>query len=108
MTSLLSLLSLVSLASAGYPPPPGPWTAGAWRPTGDGSVLFLGDAIQANGRRFWIGKQPSAYCPSDIAGLDCTAYPGDKTVFTGGNDTVSLNVDVPGGQQGRFLARTLY
>ncbi|KAK0713965.1 hypothetical protein B0T26DRAFT_622668, partial [Lasiosphaeria miniovina] len=55
--------------------------------------------IQANGGRFWIGKPPSAYCPPDVAGLDCSVYPGASTVFSGGNDTVFLNVAVPGGQQ---------
>jgi len=103
MNSVFSLLSFALLVSAGYPPPPGPWTAGAWRPsTGDGEgPLWVGAGIEANGGRFWLGKKPSAYCPSDVADLNCTSYPGDRTIFVGGNGSISLNVAVPGGQQGR-------
>lgn len=103
MNPISSLLFLALLVSAGYPPPPGPWTAGAWRPPTDEEKgpVWVGEAIQANGGRFWLGKKPSAYCPSDVADLDCTLYPGDRTVFAGGNDSISLNVAVPGGQQGR-------
>ncbi|KAK0636776.1 hypothetical protein B0T17DRAFT_89882 [Bombardia bombarda] len=100
MKLLSTLLLTASLASAGYPPPPGPWTLGAWRPPTDNtSPMWFGRAIQANGSRFWLGKTPSAYCPAGISGLDCSLYPGDSTVFNGGNDTVFLNVAVPGGQQ---------
>lgn len=91
-----------AIASRTYPPSPGPWTAGVWRPpTGDGAPIFFGVGINANNGYFWLGKDPTAYCPPDVEGLDCSAFPGSRTVFTGGNDTVSLDVGVPGGQQGR-------
>ncbi|KAK3384891.1 hypothetical protein B0H63DRAFT_559612 [Podospora didyma] len=101
MFSLFTLLAITTAAvSAGYPPPPGPWAMGAWRPPTDPPApLWLGRAIQANGGRFWMGKPPSAYCPPDIPGLNCTLYPGTSTVLVGGNETLSLNVVVPGGQQ---------
>ena len=104
MKPALSLLSVLPIAGAMEPPPAGPWTAGAWRGPGiDRAPLWIGVPIQANGGRFWLGKQPSASCPSDVSGLDCTAYPGDSTVFTGGNETLFLNTAVPGGQQGMFF-----
>lgn len=77
---------------------------GAWRGTADTVPRWVGEAIQANGGRFWIAKAPSAYCPTGVADLDCSAYPGGSTVFTGGNDTVFLDVAVPGGQQGMSFA----
>lgn len=108
MITLFALLTTALLASpvhAGYPPPPGPWTAAAWRPLLDPrGPVFTSSAIQANGGRFWIGKEPSAYCPANVTALDCADYPGGKTVFTGGNETLFLDVAVPGGQQGRFWA----
>ncbi|KAI0424136.1 hypothetical protein F5Y09DRAFT_325299 [Xylaria sp. FL1042] len=89
-----------TITSRSYPPPPGPWTAGVWRPpTAEGSPFFFGDGINANNGYFWLGKDPTAYCPPDIEGLDCSAFPGSRTVFVGGNDTVSLLVGVEGGQQ---------
>ncbi|KAH8894170.1 hypothetical protein GQ53DRAFT_821270 [Thozetella sp. PMI_491] len=55
--------------------------------------------IQANGGTFWFGKSASTYCPSDVADIDCSDYSNGQTNFIGGNETVSLNVAVPGGQQ---------
>lgn len=80
--------------------PTGPWTAGVWRMPQDSDVFFAGDAINASGGKFWVNKDTSAYCPEGIEGLDCSAYPGSQTVFDGGNQTLSLSVAVPGGQQG--------
>ena len=71
--------------------PDGPWTAGVWRMPTDGDVFFAGDAINASGGKFWVNKETSAYCPGGIEGLDCSALPGSKTVFVGGNDTLSLD-----------------
>ncbi|KAK7756957.1 hypothetical protein SLS62_000973 [Diatrype stigma] len=79
--------------------PEGPWTAGVWRQDYTSDVFFVGDAINANGGKFWVNRETSAYCPDGIEGLDCTQLPGTSTVFTGGNGTLSLNVAVPGGQQ---------
>ncbi|XXG98222.1 hypothetical protein Hte_004544 [Hypoxylon texense] len=79
--------------------PEGPWTAGVWRQPVDDDVFFSGNAINASGGKFWVNRGTSAYCPEGIEGLDCTLYPGSRTVFGGGNNTVSLDVSVPGGQQ---------
>ncbi|KAI4863313.1 hypothetical protein F4820DRAFT_427303 [Hypoxylon rubiginosum] len=93
----------VALAAAIVPRagsvPDGPWTAGVWRQPIDDDVFFTGNAINASGGKFWVNKDTSAYCPDGIEGLDCTLYPGSRTVFAGGNNTVSLDVSVPGGQQ---------
>lgn len=60
-------------------------------------------SINAAGGKFWIGKETSSYCPSSVV-ADCeTAYPGNVTVFAGGDNTLGLNTAVPGGQQGKFL-----
>ncbi|KAI1386689.1 uncharacterized protein F4822DRAFT_324298 [Hypoxylon trugodes] len=90
-------LPIAVLASGSVPD--GPWTAGVWRVPATDDVFFNGDAINASGGKFYVNKDTSAYCPDGIEGLDCTAYPGSKTVFVGGNNTLSLDVGVPGGQQ---------
>ncbi|KAB8446235.1 hypothetical protein FH972_025217 [Carpinus fangiana] len=65
--------------------------------SGDTSVHLR--TINANGQGFWIGKPVSSYCPESTA-VDCSAFPGDQTVFaTGGTGSLSLDVNVPGGQQ---------
>ncbi|KAH6663191.1 hypothetical protein B0J14DRAFT_609528 [Halenospora varia] len=93
MKSVIAVSSLIAAASA-LTAPTGPFTSGAWNP----STLWFGSAIQANGGAFFIGKDPSSYCP-EVDGLDCTLFPGSSTVFIGGNNTLSLDVAVPGGQQ---------
>ncbi|KAL1646433.1 hypothetical protein SLS58_003393 [Diplodia intermedia] len=56
-------------------------------------------SINAAGGKFWIGKATSAYCPSSVV-ADCeTAYPGNTTIFVGGDNTLGLDTAVPGGQQ---------
>ncbi|KAI0889235.1 uncharacterized protein GGS22DRAFT_68977 [Annulohypoxylon maeteangense] len=80
--------------------PEGPWSAGIWRmPTQDGEPMFTGDGINANGGKFFVNRNASTYCPDTVEELDCSAYPGTRTVFSGGNNTVFLDVAVPGGQQ---------
>ncbi|KAI0599948.1 hypothetical protein F4775DRAFT_548996 [Biscogniauxia sp. FL1348] len=97
MKCLSIALSFVSLAFA-YPAPAGPWTSEAkYYPSGPGAVTV--GAIQASGGKFWVGKEASTYCPPDVPNLDCSGFNGTDTVFIGGNDTLSLNVAVPGGQQ---------
>lgn len=97
----MSLLAITGYASS--PSPSALWTAAARRPPiAPGGSVFANAAIQASGGRFWLDKDPSAYCPPDVAELNCTKYPGDRTVFMGGNDTLFLGVGVPGGQQGRY------
>ncbi|KAK3689400.1 hypothetical protein B0T22DRAFT_513787 [Podospora appendiculata] len=100
MKLIISLLSIISLACAGYPPPPGPWTLGAWRPPTDPPApVWLGRAIQANQGKLWIGKPASSWCDPSLMSIDCSLYRGDSTVFKGGNDTVFLDVLNPNGQQ---------
>ncbi|KAI1374162.1 hypothetical protein F4677DRAFT_427392 [Hypoxylon crocopeplum] len=105
MRTFRSLLvcPLVALAVAVVPRdgsvPAGPWTAGVWKIAQGTDVFFYGDAINASEGKFWINKNTTAACPTDVDGLDCSAYSGSDTVFAGGNNTLSLNVAVPGGQQ---------
>ncbi|KAI1311507.1 hypothetical protein F5Y03DRAFT_343339 [Xylaria venustula] len=100
MRTILAILTCAAvahaatIASRSYPPPPGPWTAGVWRYP---APYYYGDGINANNGFFWLGKEPTAYCPT--SDVDCSAYPGTSTIFVGGNDTVSLLVGVGGGQQ---------
>ncbi|EOD48974.1 hypothetical protein GTA08_BOTSDO10587 [Neofusicoccum parvum] len=54
-------------------------------------------SINAAGSKFWIGKETSSYCPSEV--VDCAPYPGNVTVFAGGDPTLGLSTAVPGGQQ---------
>lgn len=100
----LLVCPLAALGAALYPRqmsvPDGPWTAGAWRQNPDSDVFFVGDAINANGGKFWVNKDTSSYCPEGVEGLDCAQLPGTSTVFAGGNGTLALDVVVPGGQQG--------
>ncbi|KAG9758775.1 hypothetical protein KCU73_g3724, partial [Aureobasidium melanogenum] len=60
-----------------------------------GSPVHL-SAINANGNFFWLNKETSSYCPNTTV----TSCPeGKYTYFEGGNNTLSLNVEVPGGQR---------
>lgn len=71
-----------------------------------GVSLRSGDAnvhlreINANGNRFYVNKDSSAYCPPDISGLDCSEY-GNNTVFAYNSEvqTLGLATTLPGGQQ---------
>lgn len=101
--NLFSILPMVSPAYTEDSPVGDSWTAAARRPpNAPGGSVFTDATIQANGGRFWLGKSASAYCPPDIAELNCAEYPGGQTVFMGGNDTLFLDVGVPGGQQGEY------
>ncbi|GAB7347285.1 hypothetical protein MBLNU459_g3371t1 [Dothideomycetes sp. NU459] len=53
-------------------------------------------SINANGNAFYLGKSTSSYCPTEVVD-DCPA--GNGTSFTGGDGTLDLSVEVPGGQQ---------
>ncbi|KAH0349346.1 hypothetical protein KCU81_g2962, partial [Aureobasidium melanogenum] len=56
----------------------------------------LSGPIQASGGSFWIGKNASTSCPSNVN--PCPA--GNSTSFTSsGNGLLYLNTEVPGGQQ---------
>lgn len=53
-------------------------------------------SLQANGGSFWIGKNTSSYCPDNVG--DCPS--GNSTSFVSdSNGALSLNTEVPGGQQ---------
>lgn len=55
--------------------------------------------MNARGGSFYLGgKGPSSYCPSEVVGAE-NCPPGDTTTFAGGDNTLSLGVVVPGGQQ---------
>ncbi|OTB12730.1 hypothetical protein K445DRAFT_305017 [Daldinia sp. EC12] len=102
LTALLVGLAVTlaaAIAPRSYPAPKGPWTAGVWRMPATDDVFFLGEAINASGGKFYVNKNTSSYCPGNVENLDCSAYPGSRTIFTGGNNTVFLDVGVPGGQQ---------
>ncbi|KAJ9625807.1 hypothetical protein H2203_004570 [Taxawa tesnikishii (nom. ined.)] len=65
-----------------------------------GVAIRSGSAIQyssvnANGTYFWLNRGTASYCPSTVP--DCVTV--NQTSFVGGNDTLFLDVSVPGGQQ---------
>lgn len=63
-------------------------------------------SINAAAGKFWIGRDTSSYCPSSVVD-DCdTVYPGNVTVFGGGDDTLGLYTAVPGGQSGKLHQET--
>ena len=116
MKSLHKFISFLLLGGSGVSlAQEGPWAAfinkgmldateSAFELSSTGSTDLT---IEANGGRFWIGKAASAYCPSDVDKLDCSAFKGNQTIFVGGNDfgdgAIALKVVVPGGQQGTYL-----
>lgn len=53
-------------------------------------------SINAAEFAFWVGKDTASYCPETVV-QDCPA--GNETIFAGGDNTLSLDVEVPGGQQ---------
>ncbi|KAK8183439.1 IgE-binding protein [Phyllosticta capitalensis] len=53
-------------------------------------------SINAAESAFWIGKPTSSYCPESVV-ENCPA--GNETIFAGGDNTLFLDVEVPGGQQ---------
>ncbi|KAK8153093.1 IgE-binding protein [Phyllosticta citrichinensis] len=53
-------------------------------------------SINAAESAFWIGKDTASYCPEEVV-QDCPA--GNETIFAGGDNTLALDVEVPGGQQ---------
>lgn len=81
--------------------PTGAYEAGVWKIAEGTDIFFFGNAINANAGQFWLGKNTTAYCPTGVDNLDCSAYATTSTNFVGGNGTLALNVSVPGGQQGR-------
>lgn len=107
-STVLLAFPLAALGAAAAPQaravPSGPWTAGVWKIAEGSDFFFFGDPINASNGKFWVNRETSSYCPDGVEGLDCSLYPGSNTVFTGGNNTLSLSVAVPGGQQGSLLS----
>lgn len=99
--TLVLAYSCPAFAAAVAPrgPSTGPYTAVAWN-LQDGGISLWGNPINANGGRFWIGKGPATYCPGGVEGLDCSGFNHTATRFTGGVNTLFMDVAVPGGQQG--------
>lgn len=55
--------------------------------------------LTARGNKFYLGGgPPSSYCPVESVGA-ANCPPGNTTVLAGGDQTLSLGVVVPGGQQ---------
>lgn len=52
------------------------------------------DSVNANGTYFWLNRGTEVYTPSTA-----TASDQKNTIFAGGNNTLSLDVSAPGGQQ---------
>ncbi|KAI0385298.1 hypothetical protein F5Y04DRAFT_291960 [Hypomontagnella monticulosa] len=97
--SLAARAAAAAVVPRSGPVPSGPWQAGVWKTAEGTDVFFWGDLINAHNGKFWINTNVTSYCPSDIDGLDCAAYPGTETIFVQGNGTLFLNVGIPGGQQ---------
>ncbi|KAH0278253.1 hypothetical protein KCU81_g9373, partial [Aureobasidium melanogenum] len=53
-------------------------------------------SVNANGGKFWLLKDSKTYCP-DVVGSACPNT--TSTQFVGGDNTLSLDTIVPGGQQ---------
>ncbi|KAH0282609.1 hypothetical protein M436DRAFT_38143 [Aureobasidium namibiae CBS 147.97] len=60
-----------------------------------GSPIHL-SAINANANSFYLNKPTSSYCPNTTVS---SCPEGKYTYFTPGNTTLSLAVEVPGGQR---------
>ncbi|TRX98387.1 hypothetical protein FHL15_000461 [Xylaria flabelliformis] len=110
MKNFLALIAWPAAALAASIPraldtPTGPFAAGAWRIAQDTDIFFFGTAINASGGKFYINRNTSTYCPEGVSGLDCSVYSGTGTTLVIGNGTatMSLQVSVPGGQQGKYL-----
>lgn len=62
-----------------------------------GSPIHL-SPLSANGEEIWIGKSTSAYCPKKVVGpKNCPK--GKETNFAGGDGSLAMGTEVPGGQQ---------
>jgi len=59
-------------------------------------------SVNANGLKFWIGKPTSSFCP-DEPSINCTDFQTNATFFAGGNVTLGMDTEVPGGQ-GAYIA----
>jgi len=58
------------------------------------SAIHL-QSVNANGLNFWIGKETTTYQPEQVEGK----IGNGETLFAGGQGTLGLSTNVPGGQQ---------
>ena len=62
-----------------------------------GSPIHL-QSLAANGQAIWIGKQTASFCPKKVVGAkNCPK--GKETNFAGGDGSLAMGAEVPGGQQ---------
>jgi hypothetical protein len=95
MKTTLTLLALAATTFAQVQP----FTAMALR---SASPIHFA-SVNAAGQKFWLTVTPtSSYCPLEDP-AQCPA--GTDTVFTSDytGNTLGLNVEVPGGQQGKLI-----
>ena len=53
--------------------------------------------LSAAGQHIWIGKKTAAYCPkASVGAKNCP--PGKETNFAGGQGSLAMGAEVPGGQ----------
>jgi hypothetical protein len=115
MKYAFAFAGLVAGALAGecYAPPPATSTYAAPKPTSSSaadsgyfgiiaarsaSPIHL-RAVEARDGHFYIGAGgPTTYCPAESIGA-ANCPPGNTTVLSGGDNTLSLGVVVPGGQE---------
>ncbi|OCL02783.1 hypothetical protein AOQ84DRAFT_348623 [Glonium stellatum] len=92
MKTSIAISALAALLPAVFAQSTTPFSAIAAR---SASPIHL-QSINAAGGKFWVaGRATDSYCPeAEIA--NCPA--GTSTVFAGGDDTLSLDVEVPAGQ----------
>ncbi|CAG8980666.1 hypothetical protein HYALB_00012994 [Hymenoscyphus albidus] len=107
MKFFISLLPLAAIAAAqdtlaqdGLVPstlvaPTGDFSLGVWNPMNS----WTGKIVNAVAGGFFVGKKANTTSCPTVEGLDCSLFPGNETVLTGGNGTLFLSVAVPGGQQ---------
>lgn len=113
MKSLLTLIAYpIAALTASIPReaqavPSGPFALGAWKLPHGLEPVFLGTSINASGGKFYINKATSTYCPTVVEGLDCSLYAGTGTTLAtdSGSTTMSMEVNVPGGQLGKRSTR---
>jgi len=90
-TSVLSALAVALPALAQNANAPfKSWSAVA---INSGSDIMY-DSINANGTYFYLGRSTKTYTPANVGTFNQT-----NTIFAGGDSTLSLDVEVPGGQQ---------
>ncbi|EME80222.1 uncharacterized protein MYCFIDRAFT_211999 [Pseudocercospora fijiensis CIRAD86] len=99
-------ITLAAAASAAAMPAPVPQAGTSSPQPFLGQALAEGTAIHqmfinANGLKFWIGKNTTTYCPEDSVAADaCATANKNQTIFgyLNGESQLPLLTQVPGGQ----------